>query len=173
MEWGEISEMKHLYQQQNKRKSLRKCMLRNYLFVFSSSFFTLLSKLLEMFVLFILFVCLAFTFDGTAASKRVYAKINNVSFSFIVCSITFFYMRFMSTCIYSKNACIYLSSISRPTALLCVICECCDHITERTFVHLIKVHQQSIFIMHLQTDVSKYIFDASSKPFNQRQYHPF
>lgn len=51
--------------------------------------------------------------------------------------------------------------------------EIANYITERTFVHLIKVHQQSIFIMHLQTDVSKYIFDASSKPFNQRQYHPF
>lgn len=188
--------MKHLYQQQHKRKSLRKCMHRNYLF-FLRHFLHFSANYLKCSFCSFCLSCFYFQWNS---GKQTRICEDQQCFIFIHRLLNYFLLYEIHVYLYLFEECLHLLKLNFTTDCITMryfrvlrsdVCllirlfvsnlnsrntikyEIANYITERTFVHLIKVHQQSIFIMHLQTDVSKYIFDASSKPFNQRQYHPF
>lgn len=197
MEWGEISEMKHLHQQQpRERVYANVCIETIYLFFLRHFLHFSANYLKCSFCSFCLFVLLLLSMGQRQANAYMRrstmfhfhsSSAQLLSFIWDSCLLVFIRrmhllkLNFTTDCITIRYLWVLRSDVSSLIRLFVsnlnsrntIKYEIANYITERTFVHLIKVHQQSIFIMHLQTDVSKYIFDASSKPFNQRQYHPF
>lgn len=124
MEWGEISEMKHLHQQQpRERVYANVCIETIYLF-FLRHFLHFSANYLKC--SFCLFVCLSCFYFQWASGKQTRICEVQQCFIFIHRLLNYFLLYEIHVCLYLFEECIYLSSISRPTALLYVICECCD-----------------------------------------------